>query len=242
MNTVGDRDVGPRAFPICKDHRTADWNQPQLEDDACILCRLFYLEAQEFEEWQQRAERAEAAIAEVKRPLDEQMARLNQTLTRRNGELEAARTKANEQRNLAESLLHERDELLDKVQRLDKLINTPELAVKLAEPYRAGNRPDFGERDSPDEHHDRSGAIVNAPEMRQDALPAQEKACEECRVSFPARRRWQRFCGPACRSEFHRKKALGPEGRISELERKVAALEERVTALEDPTAREVVRG
>ena len=80
-----------RNFPICKDHKSAGWNQPQLEDDDCILCHLFYLEAQEslLEEWQQRAKRAEDALAETKRPLDEQMARLNETVTRLNGELAA---------------------------------------------------------------------------------------------------------------------------------------------------------
>ena len=81
-----------RKFHICKDHKNADWNQPRLEADDCILCTLFYLEAQEslLEEWQQRAKRAEADLAETKRPLDEQMARLNDTVTRLNGELAAA--------------------------------------------------------------------------------------------------------------------------------------------------------
>lgn len=83
-------DKSNRSFPICKDHEHADWNQPALDGDACVLCRLFYLEAQEslLEEWQQRAKRAEDAIAEIKRPLDEQMARLNATVTRLNGEFE----------------------------------------------------------------------------------------------------------------------------------------------------------
>lgn len=79
-----------KAFAICQDHQNAEWNQPALEGDACILCRLFYLEAQEslLEEWQQRAQRAEAAIAEMERPLDAQMARLNATVARLNGENE----------------------------------------------------------------------------------------------------------------------------------------------------------
>ena len=79
-----------RAFPICKDHQNADWNQPAVDDHTCVLCRLFYLEAQEslLEEWQQRAERAEHAIAEIERPLDAQMARLNTTVARLNGENE----------------------------------------------------------------------------------------------------------------------------------------------------------
>ena len=83
----------PRSLTVCEDHKNADWNQPQLEDDACILCRLFYLEAQEslLEEWQQRAKRAEDAIAEVQRPLDAQMARLNETVVRLNEENERLR-------------------------------------------------------------------------------------------------------------------------------------------------------
>ena len=82
-----------RRLTICKDHQHADWNQPALEDDACILCRLFYLEAQEslLEEWQQRAKRAEDAIAEIQRPLDAQMSRLNETVVRLNDENERLR-------------------------------------------------------------------------------------------------------------------------------------------------------
>lgn len=54
--------------------------------------RIVYLEAQEklLEEWQQRALKAEAALAEVERPLDAQMARLNErviSLNKRLGEL-----------------------------------------------------------------------------------------------------------------------------------------------------------
>lgn len=81
-------------FQTCKDHKNVEWNQPKLDDDDCILCRLLYLEAQEtlLEEWQQRAKRAEAAIEEVQRPLDEQMARLNATVTRLNAENEQLRS------------------------------------------------------------------------------------------------------------------------------------------------------
>lgn len=73
-----------RSFTICKDHVNAEWNQPELGDLNCVLCRLFYLEAQEtlLEEWQQRAKRAEDAIAEIERPLDAQMERLNNTVIR----------------------------------------------------------------------------------------------------------------------------------------------------------------
>lgn len=85
-----ERDIAARSFSICKDHTVSDWNQPDLDDDNCVLCRLFYLEAQEslLEEWQQRAKRAEDAIAETKRPLDAQMARLNETVVRLNAENE----------------------------------------------------------------------------------------------------------------------------------------------------------
>lgn len=89
-------DEGKRTFTTCKDHAHVhlDWNEPDL-DYNCILCRLFYLEAQEslLEEWQQRANRAEATIEEIQRPLDAQMARLNENLTAANdriAELERA--------------------------------------------------------------------------------------------------------------------------------------------------------
>ena len=83
-----------RKFHVCKDHQDAEWNQPELDADACVLCRLFYLEAQEslLEEWQQRALKAEAAIAEIQRPLDAQMARLNATVTLLNEENERLRS------------------------------------------------------------------------------------------------------------------------------------------------------
>jgi hypothetical protein len=68
---------------------------------------------------------------------------------------------------------------------------------------------------------------MNAPENALNALSAIERPCEGCGNPFSASRRWQRFCGPACRSEWHRKKALGPEGRLAELERRVKALEDR---------------
>lgn len=85
--------AGERTFAICPDHQNAEWNQPELEGTSCILCRLFYLEAQEslLEEWQQRAKRAEDAIKEIERPLDDQMARLNETVVRLNGEVERYR-------------------------------------------------------------------------------------------------------------------------------------------------------
>lgn len=86
-------DAPGRSFQICKDHQSADWNQPDIDEEACVLCRLFYLEAQEslLDEWQERAKRAEATIAEIERPLDAQMARLNETVVRLNGENEKLR-------------------------------------------------------------------------------------------------------------------------------------------------------
>lgn len=88
------RSTNTRNYPICKDHTHTDWNQPFLEDDNCILCRLFYLEAQEglLEEWQQRAKKAEASVEEVQRPLDAQMARLNARVIELNAENERLRS------------------------------------------------------------------------------------------------------------------------------------------------------
>lgn len=71
---------------------------------------------------------------------------------------------------------------------------------------------------------------MNAPEMRGNALSTTEKPCEECGSPFAASRRWQRFCKPGCRNEWHRKRQIGPDGRIAELERRVAALEAKEKA------------
>jgi hypothetical protein len=76
---------------------------------------------------------------------------------------------------------------------------------------------------------------MNAPENALNALPATQRPCDGCGSLFTPKRRWARFCADACRTEWHRKKALGPEGRIAELERKVADLEQRVARLDDPT-------
>ena len=86
-----DSNESRKSLPVCVDHMNADWNRPQI--DRCVLCSLFYLEAQEslLEEWQQRALRAEDAIAEMQRPLDAQMARLNATVVRLNEENERLR-------------------------------------------------------------------------------------------------------------------------------------------------------
>jgi len=94
-DTSSSRNGAERIFPICKDHMGVDWNQPTLDDDACVLCRLFYLEAQEglLEEAQQRAKKAEDDIKDMERPLDAQMARLNAEVTRLNGENELLRAR-----------------------------------------------------------------------------------------------------------------------------------------------------
>ena len=82
-------------LPICEHHRNGELEWPDLTsaDDACAVCRIAYLEWQEglLEEWQQRAQRAEESLAEVQRPLDAQMGRLNATITQLNGELSQLR-------------------------------------------------------------------------------------------------------------------------------------------------------
>lgn len=57
------------------------------------LQRIAYLEAQEdlLQEWQDRAEAAEAKATEIRRPLDEQMARLNARVIEQNAEIEQLR-------------------------------------------------------------------------------------------------------------------------------------------------------
>lgn len=78
---------------------------------------------------------------------------------------------------------------------------------------------------------------MNAPEHASNALsaaPETSRPCDECGRPYEARRRWSRFCGTPCRNEWHRKKAIGPEGRVAELERRVAALEARVKVLDEP--------
>lgn len=81
---------------------------------------------------------------------------------------------------------------------------------------------------------------MNAPEMRQNALSAtQQRQCEGCPILFTPKRSWQKFHSEACKGEYHRKKRLGPDGRLVELEQKVEALRagadelnRRVAALE----------
>lgn len=85
---------------------------------------------------------------------------------------------------------------------------------------------------------------MNAPEspdqMRQNALPGTALVkFDGCPILFAPKRSWQKFHSDACRMEFHRKKALGPEGRMEDIERQVEALKKgteelkrRVTKLE----------
>lgn len=131
------KDAAPngRAFPICEDHQRGNWNEPELDGTPCILCRLFYLEAQEslLEEWQQRATRAEESILEVKRPLDAQMARLNATVERLNGENEVLRA-ARDSAQFVSGLSAERNRLLlSGNEKIEKAL-TEKLAKALAPP------------------------------------------------------------------------------------------------------------
>lgn len=76
---------------------------------------------------------------------------------------------------------------------------------------------------------------MNAPDqMHSDAISATQRKCRGCPALFTPKRGWQLFCADSCRTDFHRKKNLGPEGRIQELERRVAELERRVGALDQP--------
>ena len=74
-------------------------------------------------------------------------------------------------------------------------------------------------------HSEQAGAAPAAAEGE-----GQGKPCEACQKPFSARRKWQRFCSTACRNEWHRREAMGPTGRLEDLERRVKALEEKVGA------------
>ena len=62
------------------------------------------------------------------------------------------------------------------------------------------------------------------PQTRTDALQAAQQPCVQCRAMFTPKRRWARFCSPACRSAFNRSPSALAE-KIAELEKRVAALE-----------------
>ncbi len=68
-------------LPVCDGHRKGELEWPDMMG-GCVPCRIAYLEAQEsmLEEAQQRAKKAEEVAAEIERPLDAQMARLNETV------------------------------------------------------------------------------------------------------------------------------------------------------------------
>ena len=74
-------------------------------------------------------------------------------------------------------------------------------------------------------HSDASTAAPAAAEGKGSAPP-----CEACQKPFARRRKWQRFCSTACRNDWHRREAMGPTGRLEDLERRVKALEEKVGA------------
>lgn len=75
-------------LPVCEGHRDGDLDKPSYDGLDCIHCRVAYLEAQEtlLQEWQDRAKAAEERADEVTRPLDAQMARLNERVVELNGE------------------------------------------------------------------------------------------------------------------------------------------------------------
>ena len=81
--------VEREALPICDAHRLGELELPDLVG-SCVACRIAYLEAQEslLSKAEDRAKEAEAVIADIRRPLDEQMVRLNATIIRLNRENE----------------------------------------------------------------------------------------------------------------------------------------------------------
>lgn len=52
-------------------------------------------------------------------------------------------------------------------------------------------------------HSDVQGQRQGARQNACTHLSPREALCAWCRAPFPARRRWSRFCGAACRAEFH---------------------------------------
>lgn len=76
--------------------------------------------------------------------------------------------------------------------------------------------------------------------MRENALPAtQHRKCKGCPTQITPKRPHQLFCSDPCRMAWHKKKVLGPQGQLDELQRQVEALKagteelkRRVTALE----------
>lgn len=66
---------------------------------------------------------------------------------------------------------------------------------------------------------------MNGPAMHLEHAGATQQPCRECGDLFTPKRSWAVFCGARCRNEWHRKQSLGTDGRLAELERRVAALE-----------------
>lgn len=78
---------------------------------------------------------------------------------------------------------------------------------------------------------------MDAAQMHSEASTATQRPCEGCGGGFLAKRRWQRFCGTACRNDWHRRNSMPAGDRLEDVERRVKELERRVTVLDDPLRR-----
>jgi len=69
--------------------------------------------------------------------------------------------------------------------------------------------------------------VHNAFEASRQPAEGQDSAppCEGCKAAFVRRRRWQRFCSPACRNDWHHRNSMPTADRLEDLERRVKALE-----------------
>ena len=78
-------------------------------------------------------------------------------------------------------------------------------------------------------------AHVSGPQMHSDShqateATAAESRCPVCNQPFRARRKWQRFCSPKCRNEYHGSMTTEALRRdIDALKARLEALEARVT-------------
>ena len=64
-----------------------------------------------------------------------------------------------------------------------------------------------------------------AAPMHSEQAGTAGQPCKECAGLFFPKRAWAVFCGSRCRNEWHRKQALDVDGRLAEVERRLAALE-----------------